>query len=93
MARDIKEIDRDIKAVRQVLFARVGPSLKIGDYRVWGAAWNNNPDLREQDRQLYRERGFAQLERDQRSALLAARKKPAARLKTCPTCRQRTLSA
>ena len=79
--RTVAEIDRDINAGR----------------REFRRTKNPTPEQlsqhHERERVLFRERGVAQLERDEKAARAAARMHRAAKLKKCPTCGARTLAA
>lgn len=83
--RPIPKIDKDIDAVRKALrrTASIDASLTPQE---WAAVLDANPELRDRERELFRERGFAQLERDRREYERAMRVPAAPRRKKCPTC-------
>lgn len=62
--QQIAKIDRQIDAIRAELFARGERTTRLTDALFWQAAWDRHPDLRDRDKELLRERGQAQLERD-----------------------------
>lgn len=82
--RTIPQIDRDITAIQRQIkrLERPAPTPKS-----WQAAWDKHPDLHAQETALFRERGLAQRERDEREAAQASRRawqKP--KTKKCPAC-------
>jgi hypothetical protein len=99
MTRTIPQIDKDIDANRCMVVARerlTSAQHKRLSAHDWQAIRDRNPDFDRRDHELWRERGFAQLERDQREhdrIMGAARKARAPRPKKCPTCGNHTLFA
>lgn len=85
--RAISAIDRDINAVERELLRR-HPKHKHQTAADWQHAWDQEPELRQRETALYRERGFAQLERAQREAATSlARVVRTPRQKKCPACK------
>lgn len=87
----IAAIDRQIDANRAELLSRC--TRKPKHWLTWGHAWNRNPDLAERDRELFRQRGEAQLIRDSLETRAAAarqaaenRRHLARKPSKCPTC-------
>ena len=66
MTRTIAAIDKDITANMRKLRRR-HPIKNPMDAGQWQAARDAHPDLDARDHKLYRERGFAQQERDQKA--------------------------
>lgn len=87
----IAAVDRQIDAVHGQL--RTLEKIKPMSAASWQSAWDKHPDLREQERQLYVQRGQLQQERDlheYRDAKKAARRdrmKPAP-IEKCSACGQ-----
>lgn len=82
----ISQIDRQIDAVRKDLLSKA--TVNQLSSHSWQAAWDQFPELRRRERDLYRQRGEAQLERDIADSRAAAKAARSARLRTrkCPTC-------
>lgn len=87
----IAEIDRQIDANHVQL--RKLEKIKPMSAASWQRAWDRHPDLQEQERELYVQRGQLQQERDlheyreAKKAARSARTKPAP-TKKCPACGQ-----
>ena len=81
----IRQIDQQIDANHRVICSR--RSLRPITAADWQAAWDTNPDLREREDELYRQRGLAQRERDE------ADYKIATRVKRVESAKQRKASA
>ena len=87
----IPEIDRAINANRKQL--RNLERIDLLSAASWQDAWDRHPDLRAIDNELFRQRGNAQRERDEKAFKLAMRPRRHARPKKCPTCGHHTLAA
>lgn len=87
----ISQIDKQIDAVRAELRRR--ETVKPLSAASWQAAWDRHPELREQETNLFRQRGVAQQERDAKAHKEWLRAKPRTRTKKCPTCGSNTLIA
>lgn len=90
--RSIVLIDRQIDQVRLAL--EMLECVKPFSAESWQAAWDKHPELRAQEKELFRQRGEAQRDRaaaEHRNAMREARTKR--RLNKCPTCGNRTLAA
>lgn len=89
MEAQISRIDREINANQR----RLRQLEKINPHspQSWQAAWDRQPALWAREQELFRSRGAAQRERDERAAniRLPRPKSP----KKCPTCGHRTLAA
>lgn len=88
----IRAIDKQIDANRAALLKTVGIA-PIGA-EGWQKAWEAHPNLHHRNRDLFRQRGIAQLERDRKASEQAACERRAALIKPpkkCPTCGCRTL--
>lgn len=85
--QQIAAIDRQIDEVHLALIGRAGRFNTL-NAAAWQKAWDANPDLRELDRELYRQRGAAQDIRDTADAAAAMKAARSARLRRskCPTC-------
>jgi hypothetical protein len=95
METEIGRIDRAIDANHEELQQRIGRRIRALP-SSWQKAWDAHPDLRERESALYRERSFAQQERDAKAAKMVARKQVRQQLKSrkqCPTCGFHTLAA
>lgn len=85
----IAQIDRQISQIHFGL--EVLETIDPFSAASWQAAWDKHPEMQAQERELYRQRGVAQLERDNqehRAAKAAERQVRAqiARRRPCPTC-------
>lgn len=94
MASKVSQIDHEITAIHKVI--RKLERIDLYSAASWQAAWDKHPELRERETELFRRRGFAQLERDEKAAkiaLAAARKARYRRPRKCPTCGQHSIAA
>lgn len=83
MAKDISRIDQEIDGVHREL--RRLESIDRLSAQSWQRAWDKHPELHARERDLYRQRGVAQQERDEKVVRLP-KPKPA---RKCPTCGQK----
>ena len=81
----IAQLDRQVDANRRALLAR--ESFDQQSWRAWGYAWRKHPDLQVLDRELFRQRGEAQVARDLTEEQRLRSAGPASRTKKCPACR------
>lgn len=87
--RSIPAIDKDIAANKRELLRR--ERINRLSAASWQAAWDKHPELWQRSRDLYLERGEAQLERDKREHAAAMRAARSVRVNTkrCSACGSR----
>lgn len=90
--QQISQIDKQIDANRAAMIRRLGfrPDCSAAE---WQRAWDRCPDLHARERDLYRQRGIAQQERDAMDHKEWQRTERQRRAKKCPTCGSHTLAA
>ena len=71
--RSIPKIDKDINAIHRQM--RHLEKIDTSSAASWQDAWEKHPDLHEQKRALYRERGAAQQIRDEKAHKIAMRER------------------
>ena len=69
--RTVQQIDKDIDANRDALLAAYGHKPRTAG--GWQKAWDAFPEFRTRDNELFRERGEAQVVRDEKAAKVHAR--------------------
>ena len=84
-AAEIRQIDREIDAVRRTLRSR--EKVKLLSARSWQTAWDKHPELYEQQRALFWQRGDLQMQRDHLESKIRRATVRMLSPKKCPACR------